>query len=472
MTYSFFNSWNNLSGRLKMKKREKQIKIFFLILLPLLLIVLKGSPALGYSWSIGDLFREKMKEDFLVGSIWYQAEYQGRDNAITHFFNDFQYAAADFIHHAGLIIPLLPNETIEHTHFQARLFTLSSVGNFYPWDIMPGLQLSFGNWYYYYTNDASAVMGTSFAEIAFGYVFSFNIPEVQSDHLDASYEQDEESHFYIELNSPYLNLISFYKVFTNVEELLTIISAGISFMAQRSFITDIFDFDPGEIHTVISNLMIVSDILSGKEVVLNFDFEGLFNYLNLYADVHTDLGLIYAAIEFDHLFLFRGDFKGEEAYFSKKYAPGFRLKFNIGYYDPLKDYLVDFYAQPGFENYPITAGIDIAFQLPFWLVFDALLFTAGTAMVIGAIVADILAIVYEASADSFFFLTIGAIYLEGLLIEYMVYRYENDSWKENYAWSSLELGVHYNDRLSIIENPFQLEQNNRIFFYGKINTFF
>ncbi len=169
------------SQRHKNKIKKKILNKFLLCVsfCFLYLIFLLPLNGFSYAWGITDLFRAKMKEDFLVGNIWYHTgeeyEFEGRDNAITHIFGDYQQdPGSGSLFQGGIIAPILPNRLLPNTFTQGRVFLLHHKQGSLDKasEIMVGGKITVGNWEYYEKQGAAAVTGNAYFEFAFGYIAS------------------------------------------------------------------------------------------------------------------------------------------------------------------------------------------------------------------------------------------------------------------------------------------------------------
>ncbi|HCL57871.1 MAG TPA: hypothetical protein DHW82_12815 [Spirochaetia bacterium] len=437
----------------------------------ILFFSLSASSLWSYNWNIVDLYRQKMKQDFLVGSIWYHDgdnyKFEGRDNAVTHFFAEYQNDPAEKpLFQGGLIIPLLPNKVIEKSFSQYRVFLLHSkkAGFDNVAESMVGGMITIGNWEYYEQNEAAAVKGDALLEFSAGYIApSYYSPllfmsPVEKTSYQTKIVDNQEKKYYYEFNIPILHLSSFYKI-----DQLGKDTMGLAFRFAGT--KGIFEY-----------LEIMGEKRSEKIYNFSGELKGLFDWLSFEGKYNTEKKWVYGTAALEHLFFFQGDAKGETAYFSKKYAWAFGFKLFGGYYNPSNDLDIDYYFINKIDK-PYTAGIDISVQMPFLIFMDSVLVAGGAALTVMTVATEIpIAIMYYIFAGEVyeFYLTQFMVAFEGALIMDIGNQYDRDVWKDNAIWCQFHIGAHYHDKEGIMRNPSQLDGPNKdeIFYYGKLDIFF
>jgi hypothetical protein len=375
---------------------------------------------------------------------------------------------------AGIIVPFIPNKLLPDTFIQVRGFLMHSKKDNYNFvaEVMGGGKLTFGLWDYYEKNGASAVTGNAFFEIAFGRIFNYKYSPlsfltVHRYHDDVSAldkEEMEKSRNYLELSIPFINISSYYKAFRDGKEQYYGLSYG---MLLSKGTLEYFDLTlektPQDDYTIRANALGIVDW---------FSFRFAYN---------TQRSLVYSVLALDHTFVLRGDMKGEEAYFSKKYAFTIGFKLFGGYYSPANDPDIDLNLV-NYDKSPFTAGFDFSIQVPFMIYLDSVLMLGAGVLTVMSVATDsvmFLASLLYGGGDSVweFYLTQMSVALMGALASDIGRQYDRDLWKDNIVWSQFHMGVHYRDRTSILHNPTQLQQKygswtDELFYYAKLDIFF
>ncbi|HOJ49909.1 MAG TPA: hypothetical protein PKW55_03785 [Spirochaetota bacterium] len=296
---------------------------------------------------------------------------------------------------------------LENTYSQVNIFYLhskpSSVDS--SSTIMVGGKVSFGIWEYYEKNDAPAVVGDTYVEFGFGYILSsFYSPFLFYSPLSRTATSDalssKNDRFYYELNIPFLNLSSYYKVFKDKKD---IPGFGITYPGKKG---------------VIDYLELMFEKYD-KYYNVKLYTRGILGWFNIETEYFTrDKSFYYSTFGIEHLFLIRGDAKGETAYFSKKYAWGIGFYVFGGYYDATKDPSIE-YNFTEKSDFPYTFGAGVTSQIPFMIFLDSSFLIGGGFLTLAAVFTDIplyilglfLGINWE------FYFTRITVSMEGALIE-------------------------------------------------------
>ncbi len=270
----------------------------------------------------------------------------------------------------------------------------------------------------------------------------------------------EQDRFYYEINIPFLNLSSFYKTLHSEKKGIW----GISFNYAGS-------------RDTLEYLELAFEHYPDNNYNFKIHTKGIKGWFNLGAEFSTQDIFYYGVAGIEHLFLIRGDAKGEQAYFSKKYAWGVGFYFFGGYYDPTKDPAIDynFFAK---ADFPFTFGAGLSVQMPFMIFLDATLITGGSFLIVATAVSEIpiaLAFILLTSESYEFYLTQAVVAAVAALGNDISNQWDRDVWQDNAVWCKINIGIHYNDREALTRNPVYALRDSKakdIFYYGKIDIFF